>query len=311
MTSEVALAVAQIFGVFFIGWLARHLRYIDEPDVKRWSNVVVDFLFPLLAFHSIITGFKAERVGQLWPLPVLGLGIIVVGVVCGRLLRFAIRSKDPNVVRTFYHLCAINNYAFLPLIIVANLWGDVGVANLFVFNLGSTIGYWTIGVGVLGGANIRSTARNILSSNLVAVVLALALCLCGWQQHVPKIVLNITDLAGSATIPCMLVLIGASLYPLPSLRNVWDVLTTSVIRLLLLPAVLIAILALIPLDPAVRNIAVIVALMPATISSPIITRRYGGSPDFAARVAVLTTLLSIITVPLAVLLLRGMLTFGG
>ena len=52
-----------------------------------------------------------------------------------------------------------------------------------------------------------------------------------------------------------------------------------------------------------RNIALIVALMPVSVASTIITRRYGGDPDFAARGAVVTTIASGATVPLWLMVL--------
>ena len=54
----------------------------------------------------------------------------------------------------------------------------------------------------------------------------------------------------------------------------------------------------------VRNIGLIVSPMPASLSSTVMTRRFGGDPDFAVQTAILTTLLSIITVPLWIWILH-------
>ena len=303
MAREIILAILQIFGVFFVGGLARRLGYIDERDINRWSRLVIDFLFPLLVFHSITQGFKAERFSELWPLPFIGLGVIVFGALCGIGLRRAMRSDDPDIHKTFHHFCAINNYGYLPIIIIMNLWGTEGLAKLFFLNLGSTVGYWTIGVALLGGMSFRKSLRQILTPTLFALCLALGLCLTGLNSHVPKIVLRICGSAGSASVPCILVLIGASLYPFPAIRNKRDLAYLSFVRLALLPFLTILVLAVLPLPTDVRNVAIIVALMPVSVSSTILTRRYGGSPDFAAKAAVLTTVLSMATIPLALVLL--------
>jgi len=303
MSIEIVLAVLEIFGACSVGWLARRLGYIEEKDISRWSHVVIDFFFPLLTFHAVVTGFEVERIGELWPLPFLGLGIIAFGALCGIGFRAGVRSSNLDVRKTFHHLCAINNYGFLPLIIVKNLWGIQGLARLFFMNLGSSIGYWTIGVGLLGGSGIRQRARNILSPPLVALLLALVLCFTGLHRHVPEILLRVSGLVGSAAVPCMLILIGASVYPLPSMENKPALGYMAIVRLVLLPALTIPAILLLPIQADIRSIAIIVALMPASISSTIITRRFGGSPDFAARAAVLTTILSLATIPLSLLLL--------
>ena len=303
MTVGILLAIVQTFGIFFVGWLARRLKYVDENDINRWSRVVVDFLMPMLVFHTITRSFEAGRLGELWPLPLLGLGIIVLGALCGIVLRMGVRSPDPRVPPTFHHFCAINNYGYLPIIIVSSLWGDEGLARLFFFNLGSSIGYWTIGVGLLGGS-VRRAAKNILGPNLAALALALALCLTGLNNGVPEIVMRISGTIGAAAVPSILILIGASLHPLPKIVEKFDIAYISAVRLLLLPFLIIAILVQLPLHPDVRSIAFIVALMPGTVSSTIITRRFGGSPEFAAQAAVVTTILSIATIPPALMLLQ-------
>jgi len=310
MTTIIIMAIAQIFGMFAVGWLARHLKYIGEGEINRWSHFVIDFLFPLLVFNSIVKNFEADRLSELWALPVLGLGMMTFGALCGFVLKRGLKSSDLNFIKTFHHFCAINNYGFLPLIIVLNMWGEAALAKLFFFNLGSNIAYWTIGVGLLGESNIKKALKNILTPSLVALFFALVLSITGLNHFVPEILLNICGSAGSASIPIMLILIGASMYPFPAIRDKRDLTYLTFVRLIILPALMILLIELLPLSADIKHIAFIVALMPASMSSTIITRRFGGDPDFAARAAVLTTLVSIITIPIGLWLL-GVLGIWG
>jgi malate permease and related proteins len=304
MTGDIILAIAQIFGVCFIGWLAARLGYLNEHDVGRWSHLLVDILFPMLVFASIVRGFDAQRFGELWSLPVIGLAIVVIGALCGLPLRATVQSRDPDIRNTFHHFCAANNYGFLPVIIIQNLWGAAGMANLFVLNLGSTVGYWTLGVALLGGANIRTTARHIISPTLVTLAVALLVVLTGANRLVPEVLLRVLESAGAVAVPAMLMLGGATLYPLPRLSDPRDLAWLTILRLVLIPALIILLLFALPLPADVRHVAVIVALMPVPISSMVLARRYGGSPRFAAQATVVTTLASIVTVPLAIVLMQ-------
>jgi len=305
VTQEIILAILEIFGVFGLGYYARHLGYINETDLNRWSRLVIDFLFPLLAFATIVRGFQAERFAELVPLPLIAFGLMAFGSVCGYLFRQFLKTDDPDVRKTFHHFCAINNYSFLPIIIIQNLWGEEALANLFFFTIGSSIGYWTIGVALLGNPHPLETLKKIVSPNLVAVFLALALVLTGWRDHLPNLVLNISARAGAAAVPTMLILIGATLYPFPSMKNKRDLAWLVLVRLVILPFLMVAILKILPISEDVFRIAFVVALMPAAVSSTLITRRYGGSPQFAAQAAILTTLLSVLTVPFWLWLFGG------
>jgi len=310
MTGNVVTSVCQIFGVILIGWIVRRLGYLKEEDINRWSRIVFDVLFPLLIFHTMTRRFESDRFAQLWPLPFIGLGIILVGAAAGVLLRAGLKTRDLNIRKTFHHLCAINNYGFLPIVLVQELWGEGALAKLFFMNLGSTIGFWTVGVGLLGEPAPRKALRGIVTPGLITVLLSLVLCVTGINRFIPELVHGITGAAGSAAVPVILMLIGASLYPIPSLRHKRDLAYTTIVRLVLLPALLILGLWSLPVSPDVRNITFIVALMPCAVSSTILTRRYGGCPDFAGNAAVLTTILSMATIPAFLILIEKLIGFA-
>ncbi|MFW6154524.1 MAG: AEC family transporter [Planctomycetota bacterium] len=309
MTNDIYLAIAEIFGVFAIGWLGRRMGYLGEPDLQRWSRFVIDFLFPMLIFSTICSHFEADRFGQLWPLPAVGLGMMLAGGLLGFILRRGLWRGDRDLQRTFHHFCAVNNYGFLPIIIVGRLWGDEALANLFFLNLGSNIGYWTVGVTLLGELRWGAALRRLLSPPLIALSLALVLSLTGAREALPSVVLAISGRAGAAAVPCMLLMVGASLYPLPSLADKRDLAYLTAVRLILLPAMVIAVLLSVPLASDVRNIAIVVALMPTSVSTVILTRRFGGDTDFAARAAIVTTVAAAFTVPAALKLLARLGAF--
>jgi malate permease and related proteins len=300
---SIVLSIAEIFGLLFIGGVCRHMRYIDETDIDRWSKLLLDFLYPAFIFSSITAGFQTERLRELWGLPFIGLGLSVGSLALGFALKSGLRTRDRNTQRTFLYFCAVNNYAYLPIVIVRNLWGDTMLANLFCLTLGSTVATWTVGVGVLGSSSVKQMVRNLCSPNLVATIVALVVSWFGWNHHIPKLISHIIASAGSASVPMMLVLSGASLFKPSAWRITWQVVYATLIRLIVLPGCAIIVLKLLPLPSDVYAISVIVALMPLAVSSVIYTRIFGGEPDFAASSSLVTTLAAVITVPLALWLL--------
>lgn len=306
MINNIIYAIAEMFGVFAIGAVARHWKYIEEKDLTDWSKFTMDFLFPLLIFASIIKDFRVERFSELWILPVIGFGLMLFGAIVGIGLRFGLKSKDPAIKATFMHFCAANNYSFLPIIVLTNLWPDNGyLPLLFILNIGSTVGYWTIGIVLLGSHDMKKTMQNILSPTIVSIVIALVIALCGLRNYVPDLLLKICTSLGNAAVPIIFVIIGASLYGSPKLtKNKWDITWLTIARLLIIPALSIVILKLLPLTQDVFNVAFIVAIMPVSVSSVIMTRIYGGSPDFAGQAALVTTIASVATIPAFLCLLE-------
>jgi predicted permease len=298
MTIAIIIALVETGGLLLIGWIARQLRYVTRDEVDRFSIFAVDFLMPLLIFSSTFKGLEVQNLCKLWPLPLLGLGIVVGGMVCGLSFRHGLGSRDPDVRRTFVFFCGINNYGYIPIIMVNTIWGSPAMlANLFLLNLGSTVGLWIFGVNVLGGAEMKKIVRNMFAPSLVALIAALTVKILAIP--LPDFFIRITSSAGAAAIPLIIIMMGASLHDVVIKTGWRDLLYSTVIRLVILPLIFIGIFRFLPISPDICNIAMIVALMPVGISSSTFVRRYGGDADFAARATVVSTIIAVITVPVA------------
>jgi hypothetical protein len=284
--------------MFSVGALAMRLKFIEEDDLSKLGHLIIDIMFPMLIFSTITSTFDPSQLNELWMLPVFGFGLMFSGGVLGFAFRYGMRNRKDERMITFHHFCAINNYVFLPLIILQSLWGDKYVALLLIMNIGSTLGFWTVGVGILSGGCIKRTIRNIFSINLLAVVLALSFCFL--KIPVPEIAANVFSKIGGAAVPLMLIIIGAAVYNSAHhlLKNKWDIIYLSLVRLVLIPLILVWILKLLPLPQPVFRVVFVVSIMPVSSSAVVFMRRFGGNPDFAAQAAVVTTLLSILTIPL-------------
>ena len=287
-----------MFCMFGVGALAMRLKFIEKDDLSKLGRLVIDIMLPMLAFSSITSTFDFSQFNELWMLPVLGFGLMFAGGLLGFVFRYGMRNRKDERMITFHHFCAINNYVFLPLIILQSLWGDKYVALLLIMNIGSTLGFWTVGVGILSGDCSKRTLKNIFSPVLIAVALALAFCFL--KIPVPELAANVFSRIGSITVPLMLIIIGAGIWNSAHhlLKNKWDIIYLALVRLIIIPLILVSILKLLPLPLEVFRVVFVVSIMPVASSAVVFMRRFGGNPDLAAQAAVVTTLLSIITIPL-------------
>ena len=298
MLVKIIYAIIEMFCMFCVGALAMRLKFIEKDDLSKLGRLVIDIMFPMLAFSSITSTFDPSQLNELWMLPVFGFGLMFSGGLLGFVFRYGMRNRSDERAITFHHFCAINNYVFLPLIILQSLWGDKYIALLLIMNIGSTLGFWTVGVGILSGGCIRRTLKNVFSINLFAV--ALALTFCFFNIPVPELAAKVFSKIGGAAVPLMLIVIGAAICNSAHhlLKNKWDIIYLSLVRLIIIPLILVSILKHLPLPLEVFRVVFIVSIMPVASSAVVFMRRFGGDPDLAAQAAVVTTLLSILTIPL-------------
>lgn len=302
MTWQVFLAIVETCVLFAVGGGALRIGYIGRDDIERWSRFTFNVFTPCLTFSAIADGLARNDLRELWIMPVAGFFMMAAGALLGLPLRPLLRCRTPERSATFLHICAINNYIFLPLIVVGNVFGfGRHTALLMVMNVGSTVGFWTIGVVTLTGVRretLIDAAKQIFSVNIVAVALAVATV--WWQIPVPAFAMKIVKTLGTLAIPLTIILTGAALCR--DARGLFahpaDVAIVAAVRLAAIPAVFIGALKALPLPRDVYEVCFVVALMPAAVSSALVARLYGGDGEFASQSVVVTTLLALASVPL-------------
>ena len=265
MILKVILAIGQTFVFFAVGAAAVKLKYLDTRDVSKIGSFTMDVIFPFCCFASVFNGMQGADPVAVWLPPVLGFGIMAFNAIIGLGLQFGLKNRSESRLKAFRQMAAINNYLFLPLIIVENLYGSAGSGCLMLFSVGSAIGFWSVGIWVMSkfGFN-KETFKNLLTSNLVAVLIAIALVCC--KVPVPDQVIKVANGIGVIGTPLMLVLTGASLTLSGAklFREGRDAAGGVLCRLVIIPAFTVAVLKLLPMPAMIFNVALIIALMPPT-----------------------------------------------
>jgi hypothetical protein len=221
-----------------------------------------------------------------------------IGIIFARLLK----SEEPDLKKTFLHLCTAHNFGSLPLFIVSRIWGDEGLVKLFFLGIGSNIAFFTIAVGFLKskteGNTVKDIFKNMASPNIAAIFAGLIVALAGGGKWFPPYILDIMKKAGQSSLPMAMTLIGAALVGVSLRKDLRDIALLSILRLVLFPLLTIPILILLALPSDCYRIALIVGIMPVSMQAPLFIRRYGGSRDFAASATLITTLISFFSIPI-------------
>ncbi len=294
---KVVLAVIETFAFFALGGFAVERKMFSTDSLKGFSRFAINVLTPFLVFSSIAGKFTRDDLQTAWIFPALGFMMIVFHAVCGRVLLPLLRNKSPERKATFMHMAAVNNFIYLPIIIIGYIFPGKTVAALLFCSVGSTFGQWTVGIAVMAGNDLKKLLRNLISPNSIAVLIAVCYLLLPWK--LPAGIIDFTSRIGNLAIPLCLILIGASVW---ASRARWtahllDLFYTTVVRIVVIPIFTLLVLKLIPLPETARNLALVLAVMPASSGSVLIVREYGGDTDFAGQLILSTTLLGLITMP--------------
>jgi predicted permease len=207
----------------------------------------------------------------------------------------------------------LGNVIYLGLPLISLQFGKEGLLYGSLFILVSNILMWTVGVAVItpGKAfSLRGNIWRVFNINTVAIITGFILFLLSIK--LPQLLLDSVGTLGSTTTYLSMIYIGSMLYYADSrkmLRN-RNVYLLSLNRLLIVPFIIIGIFALLnfllpfPLKKEVLSVMVMEAAMPCMVNVVIMVNILGENDDIATANVFVSTVLSVITIPLILLSLR-------
>ncbi|MBQ2477528.1 MAG: AEC family transporter, partial [Desulfovibrio sp.] len=145
---------------------------------------------------------------------------------------------------------------------------------------------------------VRKFFRNLLSPPFIGFFAGLLFALFGWR--LPEFCMRALHTVGQLTTPLSLIFIGISLADMRLTRECLsrDLLLASAGRLVISPLIMAAVVALCGVKGVMGTIFILQSALPAVMQAAILSANYKTDPEFGTLIVSLTTLLSILTVPL-------------
>ena len=196
------------------------------------------------------------------------------------------------------------NTLFVTLPVVETIYGAKGAFVVALGGIPFNVILFTYGIARLKGGNAGGfRLKDILSAPLVATLLAAAIFLL--RIPIPSAVRGILSSISGATVPLSMLLVGSSLGNVNLGKAIRErsMLFLTAERFLLAPALVFLVMNLICSDPMLRNIMVITAATPSAIIITALSLQNGLDGEYPSEGIMLTTLLSMITIPITVYLL--------
>lgn len=303
-------AVAAVFLMIGIGAALRRFGVLTRHADDTLLKVIVRVLVPALILHVIVGNQRMTESSHLVQPPIVGFVTVVVGIgvayAAARLLGGTIGLNSPGAIRTFALGVGLYNYAYVPLPLIERLYDSDTVEKatqgvLFVHNLGVEVAMWTVGVVLVSGQLGRAPWKRVLNPPVLSILLALLLNLSGLYRHWPDVLAQIVAMLGRSAIPVSLLLTGAMIADAWSGSRLSAGLRTisaaASLRLLLLPALFVALAYLVPGPVELKRVIVVQAAMPSAVFPIVLARVYGGDVATAVRVCIGTSLLGLATLP--------------
>lgn len=297
--------MSTLFVIVIVGYMAGKLGYMGGEFDCKLSSLVINWTCPALILSSAMTGELPDR---RFILPLLAISVVTYLVLTGVafwLPRFLTRRKDDEGVVGFAMM--FGNVGFMGYPVVASIFGHEAVFYAAVLNVVNTFAVFTVGTilvtgkGEVEGPHFQKKvlySTPMLSAYLTMLIVALEI------DNIPACISQPLTMIGDITVPAALLIIGSSMSQLPlrALMGNATVYITTVMRLVVVPVAMYFLCLLLGFDPYVVNINTVVIAMPVATYGTILCLKYNRDTSLMAEVTFITTLLSMITIPLLVMM---------
>lgn len=297
--------MATLFAIVIVGYLAGKLNYMGGEFDRKLSSLVINWTCPALILSSAMTGELPDRK---FILPLLAISVVTYVVLTGLafwLPRYVTRRCEDEGVVGFAMM--FGNVGFMGYPVVASIFGHEAVFYAAVLNVINTFAVFTVGTilitgkGEVEGHHFQKKvlySTPMLSAYLTMLIVALEV------DNIPDYISQPLTMIGNITVPAALLIIGSSMsqLPLKALMGNTTVYVTTILRLGVVPVSMYFLCSLLGFDAYVVNINTVVIAMPVATYGTILCLRHNRDTTLMSEVTFITTILSMITIPLLVMM---------
>lgn len=299
---QLLLLILPVFVLIALGAGMRWMKWLTTEADASLLKLVVNFLYPCLIFENVIGNAALRQPGNLVFAPLVGFATIAMGIYLAYHAGRAVGLTQGQGLRTFAFSTGIYNYGYIALPLMAALFGSESMGVLLVHNVGCEAAIWTVGILMLSGLSLRAGWRKLVNAPVIALVAAVLGNTLELGRFMPSVATNVIHLSAACAIPLGLLLIGATLTEyLGRPRELVDArvtLTSSLLRLGVLPVLFLLMAKFLPLPDDLKRVIIVQAAMPAGILPLVIAKHHGGRPLTAVQVVVGTSVLGLFLIPL-------------
>lgn len=299
---EILLVIAPLFIIIFGSAFVQYRWKMKEHWQDVFNKYALNIGFPALIFSALSrTDFSfSEEVNLLLANTIFLLGSFVLAVIVSKLLRV-----DKKTFRTVFICLGFGNVAYLGIPTLIQIYGDSVLPQASLIVAIYLFWIFTIGIGFLHffkeGSNkgiFRDLGINLVKNPLLLAVV-FGLVVSGFQIVVPNVLMKSIDMIAASVTPIVLIVIGLFIgkSKVGSLREWFPILLFSLGTLFILPGLFYGTVSLLGLSTQYFATSIVEAAMPIAITPFALADKFQLHKKFIARSIVLSTLLSVITIP--------------
>lgn len=291
----------KLFLLLVLGFVLFKCHIFDEYTNKKISALIVNVASPMLIISSI-AGVEGSNKSIVFLMIGAGIlmyiGFIILGKIINRLFPFP--KKDWPVYEC---MVVFANTGFMGYPVLLDVFGQEAVFYASLIHMAFNFFVYTYAIMCLtkgGDSEFKLNFKQLLTPGIILIFVGIFIYL--FDIQLPSVLMDTINSVGSLTAPLSMMMIGSSLavYPIKDSFTDWRSYVFAFVRLMIVPFVTMIMCRLLHIDAYYANITIITNAMPVGSMVLMLATQYNANVKIVTRNIVVSTLLSVITIPIVV-----------
>ncbi len=302
LSSLIMIFILIVPGVFF-----KRKNILTEDQNGAINSIVVNLTWPCLVIDAMQMQFSIQVLKDSAYILVVCLLILAIIFAISFPIAKLIRLPKTKQYLTVFMLL-FGNTGFIGIPVIKALYGTDAVFYAAIVELINDILIFTVGILLIqlsAGANLKVGLKQFINPGLIGVIIGLVLFLLNIQ--LPELIGGSIEMIGNATTPLTMFCIGFQIggLKLKEIAGDFQVYAICFVKLLIVPILTLLAVKIWAGDfSMLEKVLIIGFAMPVGAVASIFSQQYKGEAAFATKSVLLSTVLSLITIPIFAIIME-------
>lgn len=310
-TIDVIAALGKVFIMILPGYIVTKIGILQKSHTEGISTVLTTVTYPCLVINAMQMEYSLQVLNNCKWLVIIFFLISLISLVISKIIvRFVKLPSSQASILAF--MMTFGNTGFVGLPVLNGLFGKEAVFYGALCDSTFDLLMMSIGVALIRQAaagdekmGAVETVKSLLNPCFIGVIIGLVLYI--FKITLPPIIGGPVEAIGDVTSPLAMMVVGSHLARI----NFKEMFTSGysylvcLLKLIVAPAVAIALVKLLlGTGTLFTTVIILEAAMPCAMFAVILSERYKADVGFATKGVMLTTILSLLTIPAVAIVLQ-------
>ena len=295
--------VLVMFLLLLTGFVLYKKKIVSDDGKKQITNIVLYVVTPCLIISTYQMDYDSETAKNI----VLGLIMSAAGIVLSIIVANIVRIKaKKESLATERFAMSFSNCGFMGIPLINSVFAEIGVLYCTTYVTMFNLFCWTYGVMLMSGnkekqkRSFKERIKPLCTTTIFAIIAGLVMYFSGIK--LPKTINTTVDYIASMNTPLAMIVSGiyiaqSDIFAAFKKLRVYFL---TLVKCIVIPLIYMLCIIPLPLDYTLRMSILICMSCPTAANTMLFANRFGGDEKQGSYVFTITTLASIITIPLVV-----------